>query len=72
MNTMDHAQVMEALEKYVVFNYFEKLVNAQVHKIVLFPIFPHTAAANLSDPHYYIIIDDLSEITKLNCGKYEN
>lgn len=72
MNTMDNAKVIEALEKYVVFNYFERLIDAQMHKIVLFPIFPYTAAANMSDPHYYIMIDDLSKLISLNCGRYDN
>jgi len=72
MNTMDHAKVMEALEKYVVFNYFHGLLDAPMHKIVLFSIFPHTASPNLSDPHYYFILEDLSKLSELNCGKSEN
>jgi hypothetical protein len=72
MNTMDHAQVIETLEKYVIFNYFSGLLNAAMHKVVLFSIFPYTAAPNLSDPHYYFVLEDLSKLTQLNCGKFEN
>ncbi len=72
MNTMDNAQVMEALEKYTIYNYFEKLVDAKMHKVVLFPVFPITAAANLSEPHYIMLLDDISRLTSLNCGRVEN
>jgi hypothetical protein len=43
-----------------------------MHKVVLFSIFPHTAAANLSDPHAYIIVDDVSKLAALNSGKVNN
>jgi hypothetical protein len=72
MNTMDNAQVMEALEKYTIYNYFEKLVDAKMHKVVLFPVFPFTAAANFSDPRHIMLIDDLSRLTSLNTGRIEN
>jgi len=69
---MDNAKVIETLEKYTLYNYFEKLLNAAMHKVVLFSIFPHTAAANLSDPHAYIIVDDVSKLAALNSGKVNN
>ena len=69
---MDNAKVIAALEKFVVFNYFDRLLGCQIHKVVLFPIFPYTAAANLSDPQYFIMVDDLSKLTALNCGRSDN
>lgn len=72
MNTMDNAQVMETLEKYTLYNYFEKLVDAKMHKVVLFPVFPITAAANLSEPHHLMLIDNISCLASLNCGRTEN
>ncbi len=72
MNTQDNAKVMEALEKQTMHNYFEKIINAKMHKVVLFSIFPHTAAANLSDPRYFVLIDELAKIASLNAGSFNN
>lgn len=72
MNTMDNAKVIETLEKHTLFNYFEKLLEAKMHRVVLFSIFPYTAAANLSDPQHFVIIDDISKLTSLNSGRTDN
>jgi len=72
MNTMDNAKIIETLEKYTIYCYFEKLVDTKVDRIVLFSIFPFTAAANLSDPRYFAMIKDLSKISSLNSGKFLN
>lgn len=72
MNTMDNAKVIETLEKQTMFNYFEKLVDASMHRVVLFSVFPYTAAPNFSDPHALVIVDDLSRFTALNTGRYDN
>ena len=53
MNPMDNTKVIEALEKVTVFTYCEKLLEAAMQKLVLFSVFPYTAAANMSDPHYH-------------------
>jgi hypothetical protein len=72
MNTMDNAKVIEALEKVTVFNYCEKLLEAAMHKITLFSILPYSAAANLSDPHPIVMIDDLSKLTALGGANCRN
>ena len=72
MNTQDNAKVIQALEKQTMHTYFEKLVNIKMHKVTLFSIFPHTAAANLSDPHYFVLVDDVSKMAELNGGSYLN
>jgi hypothetical protein len=72
MHTMDNAKVIEVLEKQTMCNYFEKLVDADMHKVVLFSVFPFTAAANLSDPHAFVLVDDLTRFTALNAGHYTN
>ena len=63
---------MEVLEKQTLYNYFEKLINAKINKVVLFSIFPHTAAPNLSDPHYFVMVEDLIKIATLNGGNILN
>lgn len=65
MNPMDNTKVIEALEKVTVFTYCEKLLEAAMHKLILFSVFPYTAAANLSDAHPIVMIDDLSKLTAL-------
>ena len=72
MNTMDNAKVIEALEKQTMCNYFEKLVDAEMHRVVLFSVFPITAAANVSDPHPFVLVDDISRFTALNVGRFDN
>ena len=69
---MDNAKVIEALEKYTIYNYFEKLVDAKMHKVTLFSVFPYTAQANRSDPHNFVLVDDLRKLVALNGGKFEN
>ena len=72
MNTMDNAKVIEAIEKFTIFNYFEKLLEVKMRRITLFSIFPYTAAANLSDPRHFMIIENLDNLTTLNCGRCDN
>jgi hypothetical protein len=72
MNTRDTAKVREKLEQTALFTYCAKLVNSTLRRIVLFPIFPYTAAANLSDPRPLVMIDDLSNLTNLNGGEFLN
>lgn len=72
MHAMDNAKVMETLEKYTLFTYFEKLINVKLHKVVIFSIFPYTGAPNLSDPHYFVLVDDLDKMMQLNGGCSNN
>jgi hypothetical protein len=72
MNVLDNTKAMEVLEKQAMYNYFEKLINARINKVVLFSIFPYTAAPNLSDPHYFVMVDDLVKIASLNSGNILN
>ena len=72
MNVQDNAKVMEVLEKQTMYNYFEKLINAKINKVVLFSVFPYTASPNLSDPHYFVIVEDLIKIAALNSGNILN
>lgn len=72
MNPQDNAKVIETLEKQTLSNYLERLINTKMRKITLFSIFPYTAAANLSDPHNFVIIDDISCLAGLNSGNFKN
>ena len=69
---MDNKKVIEALEKYTIHKYLEKLIHAKMHKITLFSIFTHTAAPNMSDPRHFIMVDDLAKIVGLNSGCFSN
>ncbi|MFA6169988.1 MAG: hypothetical protein WCW67_00590 [Candidatus Margulisiibacteriota bacterium] len=72
MNTMNNQKVMEVLEKTCTFNYYDKIVHAKTRKLTLFSIFPYTAAANLSDPRQFVLIEDLQGMLGLNTGKVNN
>ncbi|HVN67615.1 MAG TPA: hypothetical protein VMT55_04515 [Candidatus Sulfotelmatobacter sp.] len=69
---MDNAKVIETLEKCTLQNYFVRLLNAKMHRLELFTVFPLTAAANLSDPRNLIIIDDPACFLNLNGGQVRN
>jgi len=72
MNTMDNKKVIETLEKCTLQNYFGRLLNAKMRRLELFAVFPHTAAANLSDPRNLILIDDPACFLNLNSGQTRN
>ena len=72
MNTMDNAKIIKAIEKYAIHVYLEKIVNAPMHKITLFTIFPQTGAPNLSNAVNYLMVDDVSKMASLNSGSYFN
>ncbi len=72
MNTMDNAKAIETMEKITLHKYLEKLINSQMRKITLFPSFPQTGAPNLSEPVYFMMINDISKLAGLNSGAYKN
>jgi len=72
MNTSDNLKVLQTLEKQTICNYFEKIANAPMQKLTLFSILPYTAAANLSDPHYVVLLNQPLVLASLNSGKAEN
>ena len=41
--------------------YLQRLMNAKMRKLVLFTVFPITAAPNISDPKYFVMLNDLKE-----------
>ena len=63
---MDQTKVLEYLSQHVMLQYLQKLSGTKFSKLVLFPAFPITSAANLSDPHYLARLDDLNSLTKLS------
>jgi len=72
MDIQNNAKVIEAIERSALFNYFEKLVDAKTAKITLFSIFPHTAAANLSDPRAFFMIENIACLSALGSGDTKN
>jgi hypothetical protein len=63
---MDQTKVLEYLTQHVMLEYLKRLAGTRFSKLVLFPVFPITASANLSDPHYLAILDDVGSLTKLS------
>jgi len=61
---MDQTKVLEYLNNSVSANYFESLTSAQVKKLVLFSCFPIVGAPNVSDPHYFALIENISCLIK--------
>jgi hypothetical protein len=57
---MDQAKVIEMLNQTQMTEYIKILMNAKFKKLVLFPVFPITAAANVSDPKYFVMLGDLT------------
>ncbi|OGF32118.1 hypothetical protein A3H09_00285 [Candidatus Falkowbacteria bacterium RIFCSPLOWO2_12_FULL_45_13] len=72
MRTMDNAKIIETIEKQAFINYLEKLSHTEMHKITLFTRFPITATPNLSNPVYFLLVDDLTKIADMNSGVYGN
>ncbi|MBN2058139.1 MAG: hypothetical protein JW782_05040 [Candidatus Saganbacteria bacterium] len=72
MNTMDNAKIIKAIEKFAFHKYLKKLVDADLSKVSLFSIFSQTGAPNLSDPHHFLMVNDLNKIISLNSGAFNN
>lgn len=72
MQSMDNKKLLETISKFTIHKYLEKLINTDMHKVTLFSVFPHTGAANISDPQNYLMVDDLAKLTALNCGESAN
>lgn len=72
MKAMDNAKAIQAMEKFTLQKYLEKLINSPMRKVTFFPAFPKTGAPNLSDPAYFVLIDDLSKFSSINSGSYLN
>lgn len=72
MHAMDNTKIIETVERQAAMNYFEKLSGAKMQKLVLFSVFPYTAAANMSDPHYLVLIEDIAHLAGLNSGSFNN
>ena len=56
---MDQAKVIKMLNQTQMTEYIQRLMNAKFSKLVLFPVFPITAAANISEPRYFAMLGDL-------------
>lgn len=61
---MDQTKVLEYLTQHVMLEYLKRLSGTKFSKLVLFPVFPITSAANLSDPHYLALLEDCGSLTK--------
>ncbi|MBN3033210.1 MAG: hypothetical protein JW873_03865 [Candidatus Saganbacteria bacterium] len=72
MNIQNNAKVIETAERSALFTYFEKLIEAKTVKLTLFPVFPYTAAANLSEPRSFFLIQNLDCLAALNGGRPRN
>lgn len=72
MNTMDTTKLIKTIEQLSLQGYLEKLVHAPLRKVTLFSRFPYTEAPNVSDPHNFVLVDDLAKIAGLNGGECNN
>ena len=72
MKSMSNSKVIKAIEKFAFQKYLEKLVDADMHKVTLFGIFPQTGAPNYAAAAHYLIVDELEKIVALNSGKFLN
>ena len=55
---MDQAKVLEYLSQSLMTEYLQKLITVKMKKLVLFPVFPYTAAPNWSEPQYFAAIEN--------------
>jgi hypothetical protein len=55
---MDNTKVLEYLNQSVMTNYLEKLTSVKMKKVSLCPVFPITAAPNLSEPVHFAMIEN--------------
>jgi hypothetical protein len=72
MNTMDNSKAIKTMEKQAMQKYLEKLSTAEMRKITLFTSFPHTGTPNISNPVYFVLVDDIAKFQSLNSGKVNN
>ena len=72
MNIQNNAKVIETIERSALFNYFEKLVDAKTAKLTLFPVFPYTAAANLSEARAFFMFESYDCLSGLMSGNSRN
>jgi hypothetical protein len=72
MDIQNNAKVIETIERSALFNYFEKLVDAKTTKVTLFSIFPHTAAANVSEARSFFMIENIACLCAVNSGDTKN
>ena len=49
-------QVLETIQKFGLLNYLQCLIQTNLKKIELYPVFPYTAAPNWSDKKEIIMI----------------
>lgn len=62
---MDQTKVLEYLTQHVMLEYLKRLSGAKFNQLVLYSAFPITSAANLSDPHYLAVLEDVRSLTTL-------
>jgi len=60
---MENAKVLELLNQSVIAEYLQRLIAAKMKKLTLFPIFPITAAPNISEPRHLAMIENLECLT---------
>ncbi len=61
---MDQAKVIEFLNQTLMTDYISRLLNVKMSKLVLYSVFPITAAANLSDARTFVLMNDPSKFVE--------
>lgn len=62
---MDQAKVIELLNQTILTDYLQKLLNVKLKKFIACPIFPITAAPNVSEPKVFLLIEDYKSFISL-------
>jgi len=62
---MEKAKVFDILNKFVICKYIEKLIKTNKKVLRLCTVFPCTSTPNLSNPHAFIMIEDLSSFVEI-------
>lgn len=69
---MDQAQVLEAINKFVLSKYIENMITAKTCLLTLYTVFPYSGAANISDPVKFIMIEDQKSVISFIGANYNN
>lgn len=59
------AKAIEYITQHLTADYFKKLVDVKIEKLVLFPSFPFTGAPNVSAPQYFALILNIEILSDL-------
>lgn len=69
---MDKSKVLQAINKFVMSKYIEKMLTVKTSLLKLYTVFPYTGAANWSNPVSFIMIENLKSIVSFVGANFHN